>query len=104
MGALIGPVFISASLWGSFNEEVNYRQDSFLWNFISQCNYYCKPLYVSHQRLSANIFKQHLETFFASFSAAIFHSLALLTESHLISTLTFASFFSTKVESAIKLG
>ena len=40
MGALIGPVFISASLWGSFNEEVNYRQDStsFLWNFIFQCN------------------------------------------------------------------
>ena len=27
MGALIGPVFISASLWGGFNEEVSYRQD-----------------------------------------------------------------------------
>lgn len=36
MGALIGPLFISASLWGSFNEEVSYRQNatSFLWNFI----------------------------------------------------------------------
>ncbi len=64
MGALIGPVFISASLWGSFNEEMNYRLDSFQWNFIFQCNCYSKPLYISHQRLSADILMQHLETFF----------------------------------------
>ncbi len=28
MGALIGPMFLSASLWGSFNEEMYCRQGS----------------------------------------------------------------------------
>lgn len=34
MGALIGPMFISASLWGSFNEEMNCRQGSSYFLFL----------------------------------------------------------------------
>ena len=34
MGALIGPMFKSASLWGSFNEEMNCRQGSSYFLFL----------------------------------------------------------------------
>ena len=115
MGALIGPMFISASLWGSSNEEMKSSQCFTYFLFlidsnlvICSCNFYflfCRhiPL-IQTCSFKCSIKGQNLDTNLHPPLKPHFQFLASLSENQLMSTLTLASFFSTKAESAIKLG
>ncbi len=52
MGALIGPMFLSASLWGSFNEEMYCRQGSTSFLLLVFSHFWMKlfaPIFFSAQ-------------------------------------------------------